>query len=207
MPVLGKTKKDVVAEFRCSEILEAARAVFAGKGFDNATVDDIAEAAGVAKGTLYLYFPSKREIFLETFRQGTVALQDEVRRNMEAETTAAGKLRAFVHTRLDYAERNRDFVRIYYTEFNNMLIHPAHVRQEFQDLYNRQADALAAVIEDGVERKELRRVDGPATARIVYDMTRGLIAQRLLGWSRSSVEDDSAALFEMIWKGVGCAKR
>ena len=51
-----KTKKEVVSEFRTGEILEAARAVFAGKGFYAATVDAIAAEAGVSKGTVYLYY-------------------------------------------------------------------------------------------------------------------------------------------------------
>jgi AcrR family transcriptional regulator len=207
MPAFGKTKKDVVSEFRCLEIMEAARGVFAAKGFSNATMDDIAEAAGVAKGTVYLYFPSKREIFLETVRQGTLALQDEVAQNMAAEDDTEGKILAFIRTRLDYSERNRDFIRIYYTEFNNMLIHPAPVRQEFQDLYNRQADALARVIGDGIQRKQVRHMDPLAAARFIYDSTRGIIAQRLLGWSQSSVDEDAAFVFDMIWKGIACAKR
>src|ERR1019366_2412447 len=104
MPVLGKTKKHVVSEFRCSEILEAARSVFARKGFNAATVDDIAEAAGLAKGTVYIYFPSKRDVYLATLRQGLEALQEEVRRSMDAEPDVAGKVRAFIRTRLEYSE-------------------------------------------------------------------------------------------------------
>ena len=207
MPALGKTKKEIVSEFRCLEIIEAARTVFAAKGFNNATMDDVAEAAGVAKGTVYLYFPSKREIFLETFRQGTLALQEEVARNMAAEDETEDKIRAFIRTRLDYSERNRGFIRIYYTEFNNMLTHPAPVRQEFQDLYDRQAHALARVIEEGIERKQVRRMNPLAAARFIYDSTRGFIAQRLLGWSQSSVDEDANFIFDMIWKGIACAKR
>jgi AcrR family transcriptional regulator len=207
MPILGKTKKHVVSEFRSSEIIEAARAVFSRKGFNDATVDDIAEAAGLAKGTVYLYFPSKREIFLEIFRQGTVALHDEVRHNMEAVPGAAAKVLAFIRTRLAYSERNRDFMRIYYTEFSNMLIHPAPVRQEFQDLYKRQAEELERVLVDGMHRKQVRKLNVPASARIIYDMTRSLIAQRLLGWSQGSAEDDAGFLFDIIWKGVGCQNR
>lgn len=207
MPVLGKTKRHIVSEFRCSEILEAARTVFAHKGFNDATVDDIAEAAGVSKGTVYLYFPSKREIYLETVRQGLVTLQEEVHRSMDAQLDAGGKVLAFIRTRLEYCDRNRDFMRIYYTEFNNMLIHPVHVRQEFRDLYDRQAAVLARVLEEGMERAEVRTLDSSASARIIYDMTRGLIAQRLLGWSQSSVADDAGFLFDVIWRGVGCPSR
>jgi AcrR family transcriptional regulator len=207
MPVLGKTKKDVVSEFRCSEILCAARGVFAEKGFNSATMDDIAEAAGVAKGTIYLYFPSKREVFLETFRAGTISLHDEVARNMEAAPDAPSKVRAFVRTRLDYAERNRDFFRIYYTEFNNMLLHPMHVRQEFQQLYDRHARALEVVLRDGIDAGDIRLGDPLAMARIVYDLTRGMIAQRMLGWSTMTVDEASDFLFDIIWKGLECSKQ
>jgi AcrR family transcriptional regulator len=204
MPVLGRTKKHVVSEFRCSEILDAARSVFARKGFAAATVEDIAETAGLAKGTVYLYFRSKREVYFATLRQGLEAMRDEVGRSMDAEPEVAGKIRAFIRTRLEYSERNRDFIRIYYTEFNNMLIHPAHVRQEFQDIYDRQAAALTRVLDQGNESGEIRRLNTAASARIIYDMTRGLIAQRLLGWSNASVEEDAGFLFDLIWKGVGC---
>ena len=188
-------------------VLRAAADLFVERGYHETSMEDIAARVGIAKGTVYLYFPSKREIFLETFRQGTLALQEEVARNMAAEDDTEAKIRAFIRTRLDYSERNRGFIRIYYTEFNNMLIHPAPVQQEFQDLYNRQAHALARVIEDGIERKQVRRMDAPAAARFIYDSTRGFIAQRLLGWSASSVEEDANFVFEVIWKGITCAKR
>ena len=70
MSVSIKTKKDVVTEFRTSGILEAARKTFAKKGFHDATVDDVAAAAGVAKGTVYLYYRSKQDVYLATLKFG-----------------------------------------------------------------------------------------------------------------------------------------
>jgi len=62
MPVLGRTKKDVLSEFRKSELLTAARTVFGKKGFHDASIEEIAELAEVAKGTVYLYYRSKRDL-------------------------------------------------------------------------------------------------------------------------------------------------
>ena len=70
MSTITRTKKDVVTEFRTVGILEAARKVFAMKGFNEATVDDIADAAGVAKGTVYLYYRSKRDVYLAALKFG-----------------------------------------------------------------------------------------------------------------------------------------
>jgi AcrR family transcriptional regulator len=58
-----KTKQQVVSEFRRTEIVDAARTVFARRGFAFGIMDEIAKEAGVAKGTLYLYFRSKTEIY------------------------------------------------------------------------------------------------------------------------------------------------
>ena len=84
MPVLGKTRKDVLSEFRRSELLVAARAIFSKKGFHEATIDDVAEAAQVAKGTVYLYYKSKRDLYLEALRYGIESLNRELEELLDA---------------------------------------------------------------------------------------------------------------------------
>ena len=74
MPVAGRTRKDVVTEFREAEILQAARQVFARQGFADASMEEIAQVAGLAKGTLYLYYDSKRELYRAALRAGLVEL-------------------------------------------------------------------------------------------------------------------------------------
>ncbi|MGD0199131.1 MAG: TetR/AcrR family transcriptional regulator [Bryobacteraceae bacterium] len=200
MPLLGKTKHAVVSEFRCGEILEAARRVFARKGFSGATMDDIAEAAGLAKGTLYLYFPSKRRVYLAALKRGFIRLIEETERNVEAAATAAEKIRAFITTRIRDAEENRNFVRIYHAEFGNTG--PPHLDKELRSLYLRQVETLEAVLREAAVEGQIRPVRADAAAVIVYEMTRGLVMQRLLGWSTATAEQDIDFLFELIWKGL-----
>ena len=203
MPVVRKSKQTVVSEFRCAEILEAARKVFARRGFDGATVDEIAEAAGLAKGTVYLYFPSKREIYLEALRQGISRLVDEIKRNVAAAPAPADKVRAFIETRVRYAEEHRDLVKIYHSEFGNFGA--AHVNKECRSLYLEQVKMLEAVLEEAAARGQIRSVRAGAAAFTISEMTRGLILQRLFGWSRESVANDVEFLLEMIWRGLaGC---
>lgn len=63
-------KEDIVQDKR-REILDAAEQVFATRGFTSARMDDIADTAGVAKGTLYLYFSSKQELFVSLLEERT----------------------------------------------------------------------------------------------------------------------------------------
>jgi AcrR family transcriptional regulator len=202
MPVLAKTKSEVISEFRCAEILDAARKVFSRKNFEQTTVDDIAAAAHVAKGTLYLYYKSKREIYLEALRRDIMALSEETDRRMQGCNTAAEKIRAFISTRVKFFEENRGFFRIYYSEFAHFYVPLAPAPKGLRELYIRQAKRLEAILQQAVEKREIRGICPRSTALRLYDMTLGVIAQRLLGWSKAPVEEDIEALFELLWRGI-----
>jgi AcrR family transcriptional regulator len=67
------TRKKRITEQRQQQILAAAGEIFARKGYATATVPEIARLAGIASGTVYLYFPSKRELFFATIQQMMIA--------------------------------------------------------------------------------------------------------------------------------------
>jgi AcrR family transcriptional regulator len=201
MPIAGKTKQAALSEFRCSEILGAARKVFAKKGFNGATMDDIASAAGVAKGTLYLYFKSKRDVYLKTIRHGRAELLKQVTANMEAAPCLRDKIRTFISTRVRYSEAHRDFYKIYLTEFDN-IIHGAS-SAGLRELHLKQARLLEQALRESMERSEIRPVKADVVAFAIQDMTRSLIARRLLASFKSDVEEDSDFLCDLIWNGIG----
>src|SRR3954465_3637975 len=61
-------RSPVLRDERRAQLVAAAREVFGERGYHTATVDDITRAAGVAKGTFYLYFDEKREVYYELVR-------------------------------------------------------------------------------------------------------------------------------------------
>jgi len=192
-----------VTEFRCTEILDAARKVFAEKGFSETTMEQIADHAGIAKGTLYLYFKSKRDIYMAALTQGIRSLNAESRRQVEAATAARDKLRAFIETRVSYFERNRDFFLIYHSEIGNLRVPPAAGESEISELYLAQAQLLDGVLRAAVANGEIRDLRPDATAFAVLDLTRGMIVMRLLGWSKADPQADVQHLMELIWRGIG----
>jgi AcrR family transcriptional regulator len=204
MALAGKTKQDIVSEFRSAEILGAARKVFALKGFSDATMDEIAAAAGIAKGTIYLYFPTKRDIYLAALKEGLTELRERTNRNMEAVRGIRAKLRGFITTRIEYAETNRDFIRIYHSEFGNLTKAPLY-DSEFQQLYLQQAEDLKAVLQAAVEGGEIRNVRTEFMAFMIYDMVKGVMTQRLLEWSQRKMEEDIQLVDDLLWKGLAPA--
>jgi len=197
----GKTKQDVVVNFRCSEILDAARKIFAKKGFELATMDEIASTAGLAKGTVYLYFKSKRQLYLKTLQHGRAELFEQVKTNMLAAEGLRAKIRSFIATRMAYSEKNSNFYKIYLTEFNN-IIHPASINSEFRDLSLKQAQMIGQALQESIDRNEIRKLNVDALAFLVQDMTRSLITRRLLGLSKANIEEDIDFLCDLIWTGI-----
>ncbi|MDD5491458.1 MAG: helix-turn-helix domain containing protein, partial [bacterium] len=68
---MAKSKlKEREVLWRKTELLTAARTIFTHKGFHRSTMDDVASEAGISKGALYLYFPSKEKLFMAIIEQG-----------------------------------------------------------------------------------------------------------------------------------------
>jgi AcrR family transcriptional regulator len=91
---------------RRTQILESARRLFAERPYDAISTTDIARGAGVTRGLLYHYFPSKRDIYIEVVRQAAEALPAVIkpRHGMSAAEATEANIEDF----LDFVERNRE---------------------------------------------------------------------------------------------------
>src|SRR5258708_40254095 len=100
------------SEQRRSAILHAARTVFARKGYENTVVEDIAGEAGIGKGTLYLYFPSKEQIYLAALIADARMLDEKTRRAIVAAASWQDAFRAHVEVRVRFFDLHQDFLHI-----------------------------------------------------------------------------------------------
>ena len=201
MPVHGKTKKDVLSEFRKNELLVAARTIFSKKGFHETTIDEIAEAAEVAKGTVYLYYKSKRDLYLEALRFGIESLNQELNLKAAEPGPCREKLRLLTATKMGFFEENREFFNIYYSELGKLPSHPAGL-DLVKDLYFAQAKIFARLLQEGVRRKEIRKMNVEKTAFAIADLTRDVTTQRVLGFSKTTMKNDIDFVVDFIWKGI-----
>jgi AcrR family transcriptional regulator len=206
MPLHGLTKRDVIADFRRAELVDAASAVFARKGFAAASVDEIAKAAGVAKGTVYLYYPSKDDLYWAALESGAVALDREVR----AAVSAAGpslraQLAAIARTKLAYFEERRDFFRVFISELGLQACQAAG-HPKLRPLYLRQVKLLEALVAAAVTRREIRECDAGRVAFAVTDLVRGVVRRRLLERSRPTLDEEVAFIVDLLWHGVAAPR-
>jgi AcrR family transcriptional regulator len=171
-----KTKQQVVSEFRRAKIVDAARSIFARKGFARGIMDEIAKEAGIAKGTIYLYFRSKEEIYKAVMDRDMEFLNKITLERMDAAVNLEGKIRAFTLTRLENGEARKEFFRIMDSESGNFGL----TRSQYRDWLRLPVLRLASAIEDASQRGEIRRMPSEKLAWIIADMTRGTIQRRLL---------------------------
>lgn len=199
---MPRTKKDVVTEFRTAEILQAAYRVFAEQGFERATIAEIARAAGVAKGTVYLYYPSKQAVHAAALHRSAAELVDRTRAAVEGATGGAGKVRAFIESTLGYFEEHRDFFRLHNSQSGRSLCRHGQHGKPIDELYQEQLKALEKLLQDAVRRRAIRPLRTDAAAVAILQITRGVVAQRLRGLSRVPLEDDVEFAFDLAWKGI-----
>jgi AcrR family transcriptional regulator len=192
------TKQKIVSEFRRAEIIDAARTVFARRGFAHGIIDEIAKEAGIAKGTVYLYFRSKTEIYRAVLRHDMKTLKKETLERIDAAATLKEKIGAFILSRLKNAEARKDFFRIMDTEQQNLSM----TRSQYREFLGEPVQRLASAIEEASQRGEIRSLPADKAAWIIADMARGTIQRRLLGQNSGSLRTEAEFLTSFIWAAL-----
>ncbi len=166
----------VVARRR--QILDAALAVFSEKGFHRATVRDVARAAGVADGTIYIYFANKTELLLGLLDQ----LNETAQRGAQLAAGNDADFRAFftayLRQRMAMLWPN---ARVFQAVLPELL-----TNAELRDLYFRQVLAPTTALAERyfaaeMERGRMRRMDVSLAVRAIAGTVFGLLVLQLLG--------------------------
>jgi len=174
--------------------------VFAERGFHSATVAEIARGAGVADGTIYLYFKGKDDLLLRLFDEKMTELVAEVKAALDQQTGAPGKLRRFIQLHLALVERNPDLASVLIVELRQSA--------QFLKAADRQklaayVDLIAEVVREGQERGEL---DGGVSPAVVKRAIFGALDELALGWllsgRRTPLKKTAAEVAEWLVRGL-----
>lgn len=155
---------------RRAAILRAAADLFGQHGYAGVQMDEVARAAGVGKPTLYRYFLSKEELFLETFRHALESLEAELEAIRCHEGSQREALAAMLGRLTDVLAEQMVSLRVLTGE------HP-ELADRWRSLYRGRRrpilDALRAVIVAGIESGEFRGVDPDVVPALLLGMVRG----------------------------------
>jgi TetR/AcrR family fatty acid metabolism transcriptional regulator len=157
-------------------ILDAAVKVFAQEGFYNAKVSQIAHAAGVADGTIYLYFKSKDDLLISLFEDRMEFVNASLRLALEAETSAVAKLRRVVSLHLELVAENRAMAEVVCVELRQSA---KFIKEYKNPKFAEFLRIIAAAVTEGQKSGELREdIDPQLVARSLF----GALDEIALSW-------------------------
>ena len=201
---MTRSKEEVVQEFRVQSIQDAAMRVIARKGMAAATMQEIAEEAKVAKGTIYLYFRDRDELVEKTFETAILQLRERVEQAMAAETGLESKIRAVMAAKLAYFRENREFFRLYMSlrlpegDAHQQRRHKRTCEPQYRAGVARFAEILAAAM----DRKEIRRFDPHRLALFIAEGSNAIVIERVMEENSPPEEDDVEFLTGVIMGGI-----
>jgi TetR/AcrR family fatty acid metabolism transcriptional regulator len=194
-----RTKEDVVEEFRKQSICDAAMRVVARKGIASVTVQDIADEAGVAKGTIYLYFQSRDEILARTMDAATERLLEKLAAACKDCRAFRDVLEARIRTQLQHFEENRDFFRIYLAMSEPL----GERRLRKHATYQTYLGQLERLLAEAIERGEVRGVSVSRLAVAVASVVREIVLHRIIEREPPPLDDDVRFAVDFIMRGIG----
>lgn len=171
-PALHDSARRRAPDERPQQILDAALATFGEQGLAGARLEDIARRAGIAKGTIYLYFPNKEELFREVIRHTIGDRLSVARAAVSAapsDVPSGDLLRRFMTEWWAFL-RTPEYQTVY-----RLVIGELHRFPDLLAFYAQEAvlparQLLASLVDRGVALGEFRRVDATTTARILASM-------------------------------------
>jgi len=148
-------------------IFGAAAGLFAEKGYHQTTVDEIAQAIGVAKGTIYYHFKNKEELYLALLREGTGLFKKCLAGAAAGPGGPAARVERLISEQLLFFERERDLVFLIMKEFCG----EGERRRQLAEMLAGCLKVMEGVIEEGVKSGGFKAVDAAAAARALFGMT------------------------------------
>lgn len=199
-----KSKEEVVAEYRVQSIQDAALRVISRKGMAAATMQEIAEEAGIAKGTIYLYFRDRDELVEKTFERAITELHRQVDAALERDEPFADKLRSMLMAEMAFFRENREFFRLY----NSLKFPEGNAQQQrrqkrtCQPRYRNRLERFARILGEAMDRGEIRRVNPMRLALFINEAVMAIVIERVVEEHPPREEDDVDWIVSSILDGI-----
>lgn len=173
------TRQEVLRDFRRRQILEAAWEVIGREGYADASVDRIAEAAGVARSTVYVYFDGKEALLDGCLRMGREEVGLRVAAALEKASGAEGGLAAFLEAILGYVDENRAFFRaVMAVQGLDAFFGGGGASAELAGLREESRARLARILREGLESGELAGLDPEVAGELLGTLLYGALMRR-----------------------------
>ncbi len=187
-------------EEKYNKILEAATRVFAREGFHNARIEEVAKEAGVAHGTVYLYFGGKDDLLISIFRENLEELVEYVGSEVKKEANAEDKLRRMISLQIELIETNSELAELMLVEF------PQTGKFLSNSVINDLAayiDMIANILKEGVSEGAFDdSIDVNMVAMVIYSGIQGIATRWILEEMRYPLKKVANEMSDVFLSGI-----
>ena len=202
-------RKEREKERRRQQIIVAAKRVFSEKGFNKATMEDIAKEAELSPGTLYLYFKNKEELYASLSLRILQYLHIRVTHvNKETELPPRKKLKALMEAMYDvYDFDPLIIINMFHLQSSETLKNLSDtLLEEIKDLSQKSIGAIAKIFEEGIEQGVYLDRHPVALADIFWSMFSGVVlweaSKNIISADKDYLKSTLATAFDLFERGI-----
>lgn len=185
-------------------ILDTAKKMFGRYGLRKTSVDEIARMARVAKGTIYNYFGSKDQVYLEVLRREVNEIMEKVSFSVDQEISPNDKLSVFARDRFKYMRQAINILNLNREGIENLLPDAEDIRSDF---FDREVNLIQSILKEGIEKGIFHINDVIVTARAIAHSLRGFELNWLVQESQERIEHYLDELMNVLFCGMMSEKK
>lgn len=174
------------------KIFETSMKLFAKKGYDATSIEDITGTVGVAKGTLYYHFSSKEEIFNFLIEEGSKLLQNSIDIKIAKHSNYIDKIKAIVLIQLKIVEKYEEIITILLSQFWGNEERNKKCRQCIFDYINK----IEGIVKEGIDAGQIKSGDTKIIASEIY----GIICSSLVYKIKEKENNENMEVMKLYYE-------
>lgn len=177
-----------------NSIIDAAIEVIAQYGYYNSKVSEIARRAGLADGTIYLYFENKQDILISLFQEKMGMYMDTLQKRMDAKSNPKDKLFILIVSHFEYLAEDKNLALVSQIELRQAN---KEIREGIEPEIKRYYRMIQEVIEEGISKKVFR---GDINVRAARSMVFGTLDDTVTAWLMTKEKFDLFSMVDPVYK-------
>jgi AcrR family transcriptional regulator len=194
----ANTKEAIVEEFRIRSIQEAAIKIIGRKGVSGASMQEIADTAGISKGTIYLYFQNQEELLERTADFMFSRLKERVFAAFDSEGTFADQFRMLLRVQIEFFNEHSDFLRAY----GAMKADDQKCARITKPQYQAYIQRFGKFLSDAMRKGEIRATHPQRLAVFLSEGVGSMLFLRIDEKNRPDVDEEVEWISSMVLDGL-----
>jgi len=176
---MNERNKNDLLNLRRAQLTGAAYKVVAQKGYNDFTIKDIAEEAGLSTGLVHYYFKNKEDLLFKLLKEMNANLRDNLKKALMDLTEPKDKLMTFCDEAFELVDKEKAYFYVL-IDFWAQMNHDNRIRQANVKLFQSYRDEISSIIEEGIAKGVFAAVDVKFTSVIIISLIQGTIIQYVI---------------------------